>query len=408
MIGAELGYFYVSPLIASEPGDPPPYDFIEYKPSTLPGVRLPHVWLEGGVAMQDRIGDGYTLLRLGGARHDASALQKAFAAIGAPFQVLDVPDPAARDIYARDLILLRPDMHVAWRGNAAPGQPATPRRDGDGARDITEFKRGNSWPRNSTSSTSSSPPTAFSPTKASSIHSATSACAIPSTRTATCSPAPARRSASSRPTSWSSRWRAIRSIRKKAKTTHAPYTERFIHGAIYEMRPEIMSVVHNHSPSTIPFGITNTKLKPLLHMCASIGHDVPLWDSHDKFGDTALLVNSMAMGRDLAKQLGKGRTALMRGHGAVVAGTSIRHAVFISNYLELNSKLQMQAMQMGKIKFLYPGEVDAVIARTSHYTLNRAWENWAHARGAQDAGVELAGSRAASTVRSPLARRGSG
>ena len=137
----------------------------------------------------------------------------------------------------------------------------------------------------------------------------------------------------------------------------------------------------NHSPSTIPFGITNTKLKPLLHMCASIGHDVPLWDSHDKFGDTALLVNSMAMGRDLAKRLGKGRTALMRGHGAVVAGMSIRHAVFISNYLELNAKLQMQSMAMGKIKYLYKGEVDAVIARTSDYTLNRAWENWARRAG---------------------------
>jgi ribulose-5-phosphate 4-epimerase/fuculose-1-phosphate aldolase len=163
---------------------------------------------------------------------------------------------------------------------------------------------------------------------------------------------------------------------KKAKTTHAPYTERFIHGAIYEMRPEINSVVHNHSPSTIPFGITNKMLKPLLHMCASIGHEVPLWDSHDKFGDTALLVNTMAMGRDLAKRLGKGRTALMRGHGAVVAGTSIRHSVFISNYLELNAKLQMQSMAMGKIKYLTKGEVDAVIARTGPYTLNRAWENW--------------------------------
>jgi HCOMODA/2-hydroxy-3-carboxy-muconic semialdehyde decarboxylase len=71
----------------------------------------------------------------------------------------------------------------------------------------------------------------------------------------------------------------------------------------------------------------------------------------------------------------------MRGHGAVVAGFSIRHAVFVSNYLELNAKLQMQAMQMGKIKFLYKGEVDAVIARTSDYTLNRAWENWARAAG---------------------------
>ena len=160
-----------------------------------------------------------------------------------------------------------------------------------------------------------------------------------------------------------------------------PYSERFIHGSIYEARPDVMSVVHNHSPSTIPFGITGHKMKPLLHMCASIGHEVPLWDSHDKFGDTALLVNSMDMGRDLAKRLGKGRTALMRGHGAVVAGFSIRPAVFVSNYLELNAKLQMQAMQMGKIKFLYKGEVDAVIARTSHYTLNRAWENWARFAG---------------------------
>lgn len=167
---------------------------------------------------------------------------------------------------------------------------------------------------------------------------------------------------------------------KKAKK-FAPYTERSIHGAIYEARPDVISVVHNHSPSTIPFGITGHKMKPLLHMCASIGHDVPLWDSHDKFGDTALLVNSMEMGRDLAKRLGKGRTALMRGHGAVVAGFSIRHAVFVSNYLELNAKLQMQAMQMGKIKFLYKGEVDAVIARTSNYTLNRAWENWARFAG---------------------------
>ena len=155
-----------------------------------------------------------------------------------------------------------------------------------------------------------------------------------------------------------------------------PYLERFIHGAIYEARPDVVSVVHNHSPSTIPFGITGKTLKPLLHMCASIGHSVPLWDSHKKFGDTALLVSDMAMGRDLAKRLGKGRTALMRGHGAVIAGNSIRHAVYVSIYLELNAKLQMQAMGMGRIRYLYPGEVDKVIARTGPYGINRAWENW--------------------------------
>ena len=156
----------------------------------------------------------------------------------------------------------------------------------------------------------------------------------------------------------------------------APYLERFIHGAVFEARPEVMAVVHNHSPSVIPFSVTNQKLKPLLHMCANIGHDVPNWDIHDKFGDTALLVEDMDMGRDLAKAIGARPTTLMRGHGATVAGNSIRHAVFISVYLEVAAKLQMQAMAMGDITFLTPGEVDKVISRTGPYTLNRAWENW--------------------------------
>jgi HCOMODA/2-hydroxy-3-carboxy-muconic semialdehyde decarboxylase len=156
----------------------------------------------------------------------------------------------------------------------------------------------------------------------------------------------------------------------------APYLERFIHGALFEARPEVMAVVHNHSPSVIPFSVTNQKLKPLLHMCANIGHDVPNWDIHDKFGDTALLVENMDMGRDLAKAIGTRPTTLMRGHGATVAGKTVRHAVFISVYLEVAAKLQMQAMAMGEITFLTAGEVDKIIERTGPYTLNRAWENW--------------------------------
>ena len=161
----------------------------------------------------------------------------------------------------------------------------------------------------------------------------------------------------------------------------APYLERFIHGAIFEARPDVHSVVHNHSPSVIPFSVTAAKLKPLLHMCANIGHDVPVWDSHDKFGDTALLVENMEMGRDLARAMDAGRTILMRGHGATVVAPSIRHAVFASVYLEVNAKLQMQAMAMGDIKFLTRGEVDAIISRTGPYTLNRAWENWCRRAG---------------------------
>jgi 2-polyprenyl-6-methoxyphenol hydroxylase-like FAD-dependent oxidoreductase len=116
MIGAELGYRYAgSPLIADEPGAPED-DFRRYVPGSWPGARLPHVWLDGHAAIQDRIGPGFTLLRLGGSR-------ETFRMPGVPFQVLDIPDAAARDVYGVDLILLRPDMHIAWRGNKAPAQP---------------------------------------------------------------------------------------------------------------------------------------------------------------------------------------------------------------------------------------------------------------------------------------------
>jgi 2-polyprenyl-6-methoxyphenol hydroxylase-like FAD-dependent oxidoreductase len=119
MIGAELGYRYAgSPIIVDEPGGPED-DFRRYVPTTWPGARLPHVWLDGHSAIQDRIGHGYTLLRL--RPHDTSAFEKAMQ--GVPFEVLDIPDAAARDLYGRDLILLRPDLHVAWRGNQLPAEP---------------------------------------------------------------------------------------------------------------------------------------------------------------------------------------------------------------------------------------------------------------------------------------------
>jgi hypothetical protein len=120
MIGAELGYRYAgSPIIADEPGGPED-DFRRYVPTTWPGARLPHVWLDGHVAIQDRLGPGYTLLRL--RHHDTSAFENAMR--GVPLEVLDVSDARAREIYGCDLILLRPDLHVAWRGNRPPPDPA--------------------------------------------------------------------------------------------------------------------------------------------------------------------------------------------------------------------------------------------------------------------------------------------
>ena len=124
MIGAELGYRYVgSPIIWEEPGGPEQL-FREYVPTTWPGARLPHVWLDEGRSVHDVIGDGYTLLRLGGSAADTSGLERAMQARGAPFAEVTIDASAPRDVYGYDLILVRPDLHVVWRGNAAPRDPA--------------------------------------------------------------------------------------------------------------------------------------------------------------------------------------------------------------------------------------------------------------------------------------------
>ena len=125
MVGAEMGYRYVdSPIIMDIPGGPE-HLFREYVPSTWPGARLPHVWLDDGTALQDRLPvDGFTLLKLGGKRADTTELESTLRASGAPLKVLNVPDQIARELYGFDLILLRPDMHIVWRGQESPEDAA--------------------------------------------------------------------------------------------------------------------------------------------------------------------------------------------------------------------------------------------------------------------------------------------
>jgi 2-polyprenyl-6-methoxyphenol hydroxylase-like FAD-dependent oxidoreductase len=124
MIGAELGYRYSpSPLIWPEPGEGPALDVMNYAPTTWPGARLPHAWLDDGTALQDLLGDGYTLLCLGGTRADTAPLERAFAALRAPLSVMTVSDRRPREIYGHDLLLLRPDLHIVWRGNRLPDRP---------------------------------------------------------------------------------------------------------------------------------------------------------------------------------------------------------------------------------------------------------------------------------------------
>ena len=167
-----------------------------------------------------------------------------------------------------------------------------------------------------------------------------------------------------------------------------PYSERFIHGAIYEKRPDVHSVIHNHSHEIIPYGITPVKLRPVLHVGGAIGEDVPVWDIRRKFGDTNMLVVNMDQGRDLAATLGKNRVALMRGHGCAVAGKTLREAVFTAVYLQVNAKLQTEAMRLSdEVEYLSPGELALTKEMLSQQVgLDRAWEYWT--RRASLAGIE--------------------
>ena len=165
-------------------------------------------------------------------------------------------------------------------------------------------------------------------------------------------------------------------------TPHDPaarrtYVERFIHSAIYKARPEVMAVVHSHSPSIVPFSIVSgARLRPVCHMCGFLGENTPVFEIREGFGAaTDLLIRSQAMGDALAKSLGGASVALMRGHGSVTVGTSIKQVVYRAIYAEVNAKLQADAMRLGEINFLTPGEA-ATAAAINDEHLERPWELW--------------------------------
>ncbi|MGE3244816.1 MAG: class II aldolase/adducin family protein [Beijerinckiaceae bacterium] len=154
------------------------------------------------------------------------------------------------------------------------------------------------------------------------------------------------------------------------------YGERIIHGCIYEARPEVRAVVHNHSPAVLPFAVTKTPMRPVIHTASIIGDEVPVWDIRDTFGrGTDMLVRSIEQGRDLAKGLGKCTCVLMRGHGATVAEKTLQLAVFAAIYLQLNAQVISQAMPFGEPVALTPEEAaghNAVLA--SPLAGDRMWE----------------------------------
>ena len=154
------------------------------------------------------------------------------------------------------------------------------------------------------------------------------------------------------------------------------FLERFIHGEIYKARPDVMSVVHTHSPGVIPFSVSQVPLRAMFHNPAFLAAGVPVWDIRKDFGETNMLVSDPALGKSLAQTLGDKPVVLMRGHGDVTVGPSVKMAVFRAYYTDVDAKLQSQAMALGgEVNYLTPGEGEKA-DKVNFIVLDRIWNLW--------------------------------
>ena len=155
------------------------------------------------------------------------------------------------------------------------------------------------------------------------------------------------------------------------------FSERFIHGAIYKARPDVMAVVHNHSPSVVAFSISNQPLRPVYHMPAFIGDRLKVFDIRSALGMTDILVSNGERGRALVEVMGNDPAVLMRGHGVAIVGDSLPLVVGRSVYLELNARVLSQAIALGgEGTYLDPEEARLLMEAGEHRGFLRAWELW--------------------------------
>ena len=169
------------------------------------------------------------------------------------------------------------------------------------------------------------------------------------------------------------------------------YSERVIHGEIYKARPDVMAVCHNHCPSFMPLLITGADYMPVFHLGAGAGMKPPVWDQHDEFGDTNMLVVKPEEGASLARALGPHWMVLMKRHGVTVAGLSVKDCVFRSVFSARNAEFQVRAMMIGgTVTPLSLGETRLAAQLVNNTTgLNRSWEYWSM-RVAKAGGIKLA------------------
>jgi HCOMODA/2-hydroxy-3-carboxy-muconic semialdehyde decarboxylase len=156
------------------------------------------------------------------------------------------------------------------------------------------------------------------------------------------------------------------------------FLERFIHGEIYKARPDVMSVVHSHSPSVIPFGLVGVPMQAMFHNAAFLAAGVPVFDIKEKFGATDMLVSNGVKGVALAAAMGNKDIALMRAHGSVACGPTLQTAVFRAVYTEVNARIQHWTLALAGGKPMavldsQEGRLADVINQTAGL---RAWDLW--------------------------------
>jgi HCOMODA/2-hydroxy-3-carboxy-muconic semialdehyde decarboxylase len=171
-----------------------------------------------------------------------------------------------------------------------------------------------------------------------------------------------------------------------SETNERPYLERFIHSEIYRARPDVVAVVHSHSPSVIPFAITQNPLKPVFHMSGFLGSGSAHFEIREAAGNTDMLIRSAYLGEALAKSLGKHNCVLMRGHGSTVVGTSLEQVIYRAIYAEVNAKLQLAANGLGEISFLNEEEAK-LSSEMNDGQIPRSWNLWVARLGQIDIGA---------------------
>jgi ribulose-5-phosphate 4-epimerase/fuculose-1-phosphate aldolase len=156
------------------------------------------------------------------------------------------------------------------------------------------------------------------------------------------------------------------------------YLERYIHSEIYKAHPEITAVVHSHSPAVIPFGVTSLPLRPIFHLSSFLGAGVPVVEIREAGGPaTDMLIRTPALGAALARTLGAAVVALMRGHGDVVVGRSLKEVVFRAVYTEVNARLEAEALrlaQFDQITFLNHEEAAKATATNAAVLVRALWK----------------------------------